>query len=265
MLESIVTSRQIQILSIDPAAEGYQRLRPGWFARSDATEEERRAATAGGRISCISLLAESGVFRPPDKRLHLAIAPSGRARIGAMGDEIVAHWSQRVTEPTRSLVRVGPREALGHALLCQPADMAVAVVDSALHNHLLTRAAVDAVFVTMPRRIQRLRACIDRRSESGIESLTRFRLALAGIECTPQVVIDRVGRVDLLIDGWLIIELDGRESHDSDDAFAVDRVRDVESTVDGYAVLRFRYAQVVYDWAYVEAKIRARLSRGATR
>ncbi|NQX11318.1 DUF559 domain-containing protein [Microbacteriaceae bacterium VKM Ac-2855] len=262
MLESIVTSRQLGALSIDPTVEGYERLRPGWFAQPSATPDERRAALLGGRISCISLLDLVGAFRPPDARLHLAFKPTANRKLA--DSEVVAHWSQRVSAPSHSLVRVDRSEALGHALQCQPADMAVAIVDSMLFHRLMSRAEVDAVFAAMPRRIRRLRGFVDGRSESGIESLTRFRLAVAGIHCEIQVIVSRVGRVDLLIDGWLIIELDGG-THDEESAISRDRIRDAESQVGGYAVLRFRYAQVVYNWAYVETMIRDRLARGATR
>ncbi|NQX29366.1 DUF559 domain-containing protein [Microbacteriaceae bacterium VKM Ac-2854] len=262
MLESIVTSRQLTALSIDPSARGFERLRPGWFAQPNATAIEKEAARIGGRISCISLLEEIGAFRPPEKRLHLAVKPTA-SRIEP-GDGVALHWGQRVQAPSNSLVRVDPSEALGHALQCQPADMAIAIVDSILQKRLMTRRDVDAVFAAMPRRLQRLRSFVDAQSESGIESLTRFRLAAGGIDCELQVVISGVGRVDLLIDGWLVIELDGG-THDTDDAIARDRIRDVESQVGGYTVLRFRYRQVIYDWDYVETKIRARLARGATR
>lgn len=262
MLESIVTSRQLAALAIDPAARGFERLRPGWYAAAGATADERIAGRLGGRITCISRLESVGAFRPPDKRLHLAFKPNA-SRLD-LGDTVVAHWGQRVRAPSHSLLRVDPSEALGHALLCQPADMAVAIVDSILQRRLMTRREVDAVLLALPRRLQRLGSFVDARSESGIESLTRFRLAVGGIECQLQVVISGVGRVDLLIDGWLIIELDGG-SHDTDDAITRDRVRDVESQIDGYTVLRFRYHQVVYDWPYVEGRIRARLARGATR
>ncbi|NQX27055.1 DUF559 domain-containing protein [Microbacteriaceae bacterium VKM Ac-2854] len=262
MLESIVTSRQLGALSLDPDAHGFERLRPGWFARADASDDERLAARLGGRISCISRLELEGAFRPPDSRLHLAFKPAGRQRAG--DEDVVAHWSQRVQASSNSLIRVDPSQALGHALQCQPADMAVAVVDSILQKRLMARTEVDAVFAAMPRRIQRLRSMTDALSESGIESLTRFRLAVGGIHCDLQVVISGVGRVDLLIDGWLIIELDGG-THDGDDAVTRDRIRDVESQVGGYTVLRFRNRQVMYDWDYVEGKIRARLARGATR
>ncbi|WP_213817083.1 endonuclease domain-containing protein [Glaciihabitans sp. dw_435] len=62
-----------------------------------------------------------------------------------------------------------------------------------------------------------------------------------------------VGRLDILINGWLNIELDGSEFHTTPSS---DRRRDAYLVSLGYRVHRFGYAQVIYDWPRVEATIR---------
>jgi very-short-patch-repair endonuclease len=79
-----------------------------------------------------------------------------------------------------------------------------------------------------------------------------------------QVTIDGVGRVDLLVDGWLIIELDG--GHHADPiAMRRDRARDAAAILRGYRTLRFGYDAVMYDWPTVLRTIGAVLADGAPR
>ncbi len=103
----------------------------------------------------------------------------------------------------------------------------------------------------MPSYAQRLSRFLDARSEEGIESIARYRLAEAGITAEPQVVVPNVGRVDLLINGWLALELDGRRTHAQEKAFSKDRRRTALLHQDGLSVLHFSYDHVVYDWPLV--------------
>jgi very-short-patch-repair endonuclease len=51
---------------------------------------------------------------------------------------------------------------------------------------------------------------VDHASESLLETLARTYFRQAGIRVETQVHIDGVGYVDLLLEGWLAVELDGR-------------------------------------------------------
>jgi very-short-patch-repair endonuclease len=101
---------------------------------------------------------------------------------------------------------------------------------------------------------------VDGRAESGTESITRVRLRRKGLRVEPQERIPRVGTVDLVVEGRLVVEVDGREFHTSEDRFEEDRRRDAELVALGYRVLRFSYRQVLYDWPAVERAIRAALA-----
>jgi len=72
---------------------------------------------------------------------------------------------------------------------------------------------------------------------------TYFRQA--GIQVQPQVYLERVGYVDLLLDGWLVVELDGRH-HAEWKQVQKDHRRNNESVLQGYTALRYYYADVVY-------------------
>ena len=60
-------------------------------------------------------------------------------------------------------------------------------------------------------------------------------------------------RVDLLIDGWLVIEIDSEEWHSS--TRLADSRRDSDLIRRGYRVKHFDYAEVVFGWSKVEATI----------
>lgn len=73
--------------------------------------------------------------------------------------------------------------------------------------------------------------------------------------CRVQVVLRDRSRVDLMIDDWLVIEVDGREWH-TGERFAPDQVRAASIMRDGLLVVRFAYATVMYDWDFVVDTVR---------
>ncbi|HWK77115.1 DUF559 domain-containing protein [Microbacterium sp.] len=73
-----------------------------------------------------------------------------------------------------------------------------------------------------------------------------------GIVLACQVHIDRVGRVDFVVGGRLIIEVDGRENHEGQSMRHKDLTRDAAASALGYETLHFDYAQVIHDWPSVQ-------------
>ena len=242
-----------------------RRIRRGWYASPQASPEELRAAEACGSLSCISLLAEAGAFRPPDTRLHLAITSSSRPRPRELGEDVVTHWSRRVRRAEYRSIRETRIDALTQVFLCQPLEFAVAVADSCLRLRLVRHDALTQVLAALPRRFAVVTELVNARAESGTESITRVRLQLLGIVCEIQVEIDGVGRVDLVIDGWLLIEVDGRSWHDDPQAFQRDRDRDRAAAERGYTTLRFTYADVMHHWPRTRDSILAVRARGPQR
>jgi very-short-patch-repair endonuclease len=86
---------------------------------------------------------------------------------------------------------------------------------------------------------------VDRRAESGLESIVRVLVRDLGFAVRPQVPFGGIGRVDLLVERWVIVETDGAEFHDGT-VSPRDRRRDAALASRGYTVLRFRYAQVIF-------------------
>jgi hypothetical protein len=71
-----------------------------------------------------------------------------------------------------------------------------------------------SVIDALPEQLRGIRRQADGRSMSGTESKLRVACISAGLRVDPQASIAHVGFVDLLIDGWLIVEADSREFHD---------------------------------------------------
>lgn len=242
------------------------RVVRGWYAEPGTDPELIRAMRLGGRLGCVSAIRCYGGWVPPDAGMHVAmpISASGRrirqAADGAIHD-VTFHWRSKGPKQEWSTGLSPLALAIGHAVECQPAHFAVAILDSLLHRRLTTRSALDGVVRGLPTHHRALLRQVDGRSEEGIESIVRFRLAEAGISAEPQVVVPDIGRVDLLLDGWLAIELDGRATHAQQSAFTSDRRRTALLVQRGLDVLHFSYSQVVYDWPLVLDTVRSILGR----
>ncbi|MCS5716694.1 DUF559 domain-containing protein [Herbiconiux sp. CPCC 205763] len=243
------------------------RVRQGVYARPDARSQLVRAVRLGGSLTAHSALNEWGAWCPPgDERLHVAVDAHARALrdpdTGApfvSRSDVVVHWKSATSfrDPSPPGIVALPR-AVRHLPASLEHAHVVAVLDSAVRRRLCTTAQLAAEFETAPRLARALRR-VDPRAESGTESVTRVRLLEVGIEADLQVKIG-VHRVDLLIAGRLIIEVDGKEFHDTESTFESDRRRDTELAYRGYRVLRFSYTQVLYAWPTCLAAIRAALA-----
>ena len=67
-----------------------------------------------------------------------------------------------------------------------------------------------------------------------------MRLMLRGLGCQieVQVVIPGVGRVDFVVDGWLIVECDSKAHHEGWESQKRDRARDLAAAGLGYTTVR---------------------------
>lgn len=151
------------------------------------------------------------------------------------------HWWP--TADARGSTRTSVVDSLAHVLRCQPRAIAVAVIDSALHARLLSMGEVRAILARVPLRYRLPESALDPRSESGIESLVRVALIDAGFACVPQVFLPGVGRVDLVIEGRVIVEVDGRRWHQGEQSR--DYARDLAALAAGLGVVRVDYAHAI--------------------
>ena len=173
------------------------------------------------------------------------------------------HWSAP-EDRTGSAFAVAPIEvAIADALTCLPPHLLIAVLDSLLHRRLISRNRLEAVLARGPVRCRHLRRHLEPRSESGIESIVRYLLVIAGVHLDVQVRTLGADRVDIMVGDWLVVECDGREFHAQEKAFTADRARVVRLMREGRIVLQFAYATIMYDHAFVVSSVQAVIAQQA--
>lgn len=102
----------------------------------------------------------------------------------------------------------------------------------------------------------------DTRAEPVLESALRAHLLLAGLtDVQLQVDLEDIGRVDVLVDGWLVVEADGFEGHCSRESYRNDRRRGVAGVVGGWVTLRFGYEDITRNGDRVAATVLVVLAR----
>ncbi|WP_432559979.1 type IV toxin-antitoxin system AbiEi family antitoxin domain-containing protein [Granulicoccus sp. GXG6511] len=239
-------------------------LARGWYATPTADTDVSRAVRAGGALSCLSVLARHGVWVPTTHTLHVRRSRHHSGRKLPPGTQDCQQGNRSASRVTRPVDSLG--QALLSAVRCVDADEAVAIMDSVLHLRLLMTSDLVALFADEPKIYRRLLDRVDARAEAGTESLVRCRLARLGIKARPQVEIDGVGRVDLLVGDLLVLEMDSVEHHTSLASYRNDRARDGRLVTRGYRVLRLTYADVIDNWDEVQRQIlvlvRARKHKG---
>jgi very-short-patch-repair endonuclease len=205
---------------------------------------------AGGVLSCASALTVHGVWMRHEPRLHVAV---DHAANHSTGTAIVKHWARR----SRPLGFVEtPFTAFSRFAKCgEPLDIVIAA-DSLLNRRLLTSEQVETI-LSRTARGRRLLGRVDGKAESGTETIVRSRLRADGIRLRSQVSIAGVGRVDFVVGGRLVIEVDSREWHDEPSQFERDRARDALLVARGYLVMRFSYRRVMDEIAEIEKEILA--------
>lgn len=216
------------------------RVRKGRYVEQPANEQAIEAARLGGRLDCVSLLQALGVFVLARGELHLVVVP-GSSRLGPVAGGAVRHW-----RTTRRGKRAAVIEALAQACRCQAVPAAIATLDSAWHQGLVDAGALDEVFARLPKRYRVLRRRLDRRCESGPESLVRLMLWKLGCAYSPQVSIRGVGRVDFVVEGRLIVECDSREYHSDWNQQRKDYRRDLAAARQGFVTLRLTAEDILY-------------------
>jgi very-short-patch-repair endonuclease len=243
------------------------RVRQGWYASAFESADNLAAWRVGGRLTCVSGAAFFGLATRSTDAIHVAVArtasrlrkPSDMRHRLTPESGAVVHWR---TRRIGSAFVESPLTCLIDMCRCESPEFVVAAVDSALHAGLISRAAWLRAVADLPLRLRLQLADVDGRSESIIESISRFRCRALGLQVRIQVTLASGVRVDMVIGDRLVVEVDGREYHSNPAAFERDRIRDARLTALGYRVLHFSYKQVMYDWPSVEAAILAAVEHG---
>ena len=135
-------------------------------------------------------------------------------------------------------------DALAQAIRCLPRREAIAAIDSARHRHLVGIADLAELAVLSKRAARFVRES-DASAESGLETMARLIAADLALRVRSQVRFPGVGRVDLLLEDWVVVEADGDAFHSDVRARRRDRHRDAVLAAIGCTVLRFGFDQLV--------------------
>ncbi|WP_157802268.1 glycyl-tRNA synthetase [Diaminobutyricimonas aerilata] len=244
------------------------RVRNGWYTTLPTDDPRVRAVRVGGRLTGVSAIAAWGGWVERSTTLHVAVpvnaarqrSPGNRRRRLARGrDGVVLHWEERERSAHGDSMFVGLADALRRAALDEPLEVAVAAFDWAMRTGRFERTDLERVLEELPARLQVLAALVDPARESLPESLLCTRARLAGHRVRTQVPITGTSqRIDVVVDGIVAVEVDGREHHLL--TFERDRAKDLSITRDGYHPLR-PTARLVFDrWPEVLAAIRAAIA-----
>jgi len=137
-------------------------------------------------------------------------------------------------------------------LRCLPRREALVPADSALRTGRLTPEDLHVAAARMNRRDPRraLLRMADPQAGSALETVARVDLLDAGLRVRTQQGIEPAGRVDLVVEERLVVEVDGFAFHASARQRSEDLRRDAELHRLGLLVLRFSFEQVVHrrDW-----------------
>lgn len=240
-----------------------QRLRRDRYAASTLPSDVARAVRSGGRLCCLSLLRLLGVFVMSCDAVHVQLAPNTSRVPIAREDGIRRHWV-RCDEPAPRHV-VALTDALAQAVRCQSLRAALATLDSAAHLGVVSMHQMELVFRQLPARFGVLRRLMDPSAESGPETCMRLILRSLGLRFETQVRIPGVGRVDFLVEGWLIIECDSREFHEGWEKQQEDRRRDIAAAKLGFITVRPLAADILWHHDRVHADIQEVVSALRTR
>jgi len=235
----------------------------GCYALSDASQVRIAEVAWGGIATCVTALQQLGLpLLSRDSRIHLAF-DSHRS------------FSGRNSKPPRSVVRhFGsalplrrhlPAEAVDAAGLCLPSAAHLVSVDAALNRGVISMEDVKSFSISGTTRRSWLLKRADPLCQSPLETLTRVELIRNRIPFETQVSLPGIGRVDFLVAGRLVVEVDGRSYHSDERAFAEDRRRDRAAVLAGYRVLRFASSDVFSSAQRVVSEIRCALETDVRR
>jgi len=199
------------------------------------------ARRSGARPACLTAARSHG--------LPLLVEPA-RPHLVSVGHRSgrTAVWHRAPGPRAGSGQPVDLLTAVEQVVRCRPAVEALVVVDAALRAGRIEVAELAARFpARTARRSRWVVEHADARSESVLESALRCRLLEAGItDVRPQVWVPGVGRVDFLVDGWLVVEADGFGFHSAPADHRRDSQRVAGALGAGMVTLRFGYGAVVH-------------------
>ena len=168
---------------------------------------------------------------------------------------VVVHWVDR---PATLASIASLDEVLIRVALDEELETVVSCFDWALATGRIDLIDLELVLRALPKPARILRSWIDPNSQSILESVARVRLLRKGWRMRSQVRVGDIQSVDLVIEGHVALELDGRAHHET--RFEADRRKDLAITRDGRHSIRVTASMLWNDWGDIEAAIASALA-----
>lgn len=232
-----------------PQSIGHYR---GWiYDKNSFTLDQVRAFVYNACLSCVSAakfydLPVATEALP--QRTHLSVRHSRGMHHSKLRrfDDVCIHREQIMSDEERRTHVASIGTVLERVLVCMPLKVSLPMLDAARNRGLydISTLAMPSTGSRLPHLREALSLSSDR-ARSILETVARLQLIDMGL--TPQVGvwIEGVGEVDMIILGFIIIEVDGWAFHSSKEQREKDLKRDRELLRRGYVVLRFTYDDVM--------------------
>ncbi|MHC6595169.1 DUF559 domain-containing protein [Arthrobacter sp. C152] len=236
------------------------RLERGLLAVPDADMELVGAGRARSLLTCVSAAPQYGLWQlRPAARPHYWQS-NGRGRV-----RCVSHRLPLTQRPHHRTLAALP-DVLLHALLCLPELESLVMVECAYNRgDIEPSSLLQHLKGNRSGKARNVVSKVERGADSLLETMARVLFRDAGIATETQVWIEGIGRVDFLLEGFLIVEIDGIAFHLESRQFKKDRRRDNQAVRHGLPVLRFFYDDIVHAPESVLAQVREVLARGSLR
>jgi very-short-patch-repair endonuclease len=257
------------------------RRRGGVARRSTLPRRQVEAAVAAGRL----VVPRSGLVATPDlpAAVLLAVGLGGAVSCGAAarllglqmldepGETHVTVRRNLAVRPPRG-VRVHRRDVPSHEYLtslartaadcarCLSELDALVVLDQAMAAGVTRAELFELLGGRGSAAARQLVLLANGSAGSPGETAARLACVRAGLSVECQVPIPGVGWVDLVVEGRVIVEIDGLAYHSDGRQFALDRRRDAAAQLQGYRVLRFTWLDAVRRPEYLVTTIRELLA-----
>lgn len=222
----------------------------GWiYDHTRYTLDQVRAFVYNACLSCVSaakfydLPVATGEL---PQRTHLSVRHSRGMHHSKLRrfDDVCVHWEPVLSKEEERTHVASIGTVLERVLVCMPLKVSLPMLDAARN-----RGLYDVSTLTIPptgSRLPHLKEALSLssdRARSILETVARLQLIDMGL--TPQVGvwIEGVGEVDMIILGFIVIEVDGWAFHSSKEQREKDLKRDRELLRCGFIVLRFTALQ----------------------
>ncbi|MFV0285247.1 MAG: endonuclease domain-containing protein [Demequina sp.] len=216
-----------------------ERAHRGCFALPGTPREAVLASIFRAEPACVTALTAWELpLYPAQSRTHLLVPESRGPGLPRRRptDEVVLHRAEGIASVA---------DHLDLAAHCVGPMQQLALADAALGRGLVSRDELRALRRGTAERRAWVAEMADPRAGSISESVARVDLVEAGFEVTPQASFAGIGRVDLVVEDAVVVELDGVAYHSDSVAFRADRERDRALALLGYRVLRYTFMEVM--------------------